>query len=74
MTNPPHPSEGFGGNFHNGLHSGAGALTSSSRKDKANRPVKGSSATEEWVNEGGSLAPVTNVVRLFSDPTDPPKS
>ncbi len=74
MTNPPRSDEGFGGSFHNGLHSGAGALTSSPKKDKVSRPLERSAATEEWVNEGGSVAPVSNVVPLFPDPTGSGKS
>jgi hypothetical protein len=52
-----HPGPYSSGTFRNGLHSGAGALTG---RKKSSPPVTApprNVATEEWVNEGGSLAP-----------------
>lgn len=40
--------------FRNGLHPGAGALTSRRGTDHGERPVPVTPATDEWVNEGGA--------------------
>ena len=46
--------------FRNGLHSGAGALTSHRRKRDGKGAVESTAAVEAWTNEGGSIAPAAD--------------
>jgi hypothetical protein len=57
MANELHGSGAAGGDFRNGLHSGAGALSGRKGEAPASAPVPCTPDTEEWINEGGSTAP-----------------
>lgn len=65
------PNELFGGSdstFRNGLHPGAGALTSRRDTDHGERPVAVTPATDEWVNEGGADVGPTEAPEKSSPP------
>ena len=60
MIIPANPSSAPEAWFRNGLHSGAGALTSHRRKRDGKGAVESTAAVEAWTNEGGSIAPAAD--------------
>lgn len=55
MTFPTYPSRNSNSCFRNGLHLGAGALTSHRKRRHGKGPAESGAAVEAWVNEGGSI-------------------
>ena len=75
MTIPPKILGSADSTFRNGLHAGAGALTSRRDTDRGARPVTVTPATDEWVNEGGTDVGPSDGARAEDSPSLlPPRS
>ena len=60
MTFPTYPSPNPNAYFRNGLHPGAGALTSHRKHGNGKGSTESGAAAEAWVNEGGSIGPAAD--------------